>query len=69
MAPRESANLASPAEQIAEPTVIRLELDARRAVCPLPVVIKGLLKILLRRYGCRCISCRLEPEIGSKPGG
>ncbi len=49
-----------------EVSVITLEVDARRGVCPLPVVLRGLLKIPLRRYGYRCVSCRLEPEIGSK---
>lgn len=37
-----------------KPVTLTMELDVSRAIAPVPVVVRWILKVLLRRYGVRC---------------
>lgn len=47
------------------PVIVTLKLDLRRAHAPLACVLRGVLKLLGRRYGVRCVSIDVEGDAGA----
>ena len=44
------------------PVTVTLKLDVRKAHAPLACVLRGMLKMLGRYYGVRCVSISVEGE-------